>query len=128
MSEHQQGDLIGYTRVSTGVPKLKPYSFQPVEMDPRASERRTDALAARRRHRIQRGCRQACRAYWDVDEVGAVTVLVGLTIVVVWPMLIEVPGADDVLEEPPPAHKHDDHDNGGDNKRDSTSDRQAAAL
>jgi hypothetical protein len=30
-----------------------------------------------------------------------VTVLVGLTIVVVWPMLRELVGAGDVLEEPP---------------------------
>jgi hypothetical protein len=38
-----------------------------------------------------------------VEELVLVTVLVGFTIVVVWPMLTELVGADDVLEEPPPA-------------------------
>jgi hypothetical protein len=37
-----------------------------------------------------------------VDEVGAVTVAVGLTMVVVWPMLTEWVGPDDVLKERPP--------------------------
>jgi hypothetical protein len=35
--------------------------------------------------------------------VGVVTVVVGLTMVVVWPMLTEWVVPDDVLEEPPPA-------------------------
>jgi len=38
-----------------------------------------------------------------VDDVGAVTVVVSLTMVVVWPMLTEWVVPDDVVEEPPPA-------------------------
>ena len=56
----------------------------------------------RRRRRDTKGARPSSvsRAY-GVDEVGAVTVLVWVTIVVVWPMLIDLLGPDDVLEEPP---------------------------